>query len=130
MNTQRQQIGAVLVGDATLAALATGGVHYSVVTRQSAEPPFCIFHNDGGSEQWSAGGAGVERDLWTVKGASPKASEADDIDSRCRVLLDNASLGAGNLFCRRLTGVAYSETEDGETTFYRGSQYEVVYDAS
>lgn len=129
MNSTRQAIGQLLDGDATLGALATGGVFFSVVADQDAEMPYVVFHYEGGTEEWALQGNGIERDRYQVKGISPRADIAEDIDERCRVLLDNADLGGDHLFCRREAGVSYSTVDDGLPIHYRGSIYRVVRDA-
>jgi hypothetical protein len=127
-NPVREQIGTILSGDATLAGIATGGVHLIMVTDDEVSDPFCIFHLDTGSEEWAMGGSGIEHDTWIVKGASADAIAAEDIDLRARELLDGATLGAGNLFCRRLGPIQYGDVAEGDGMFYAGSRYRVSTD--
>lgn len=127
----RVAIGTVLSEDDELGVLASGGVHYRLVEDRDAAPPFCIFHMQAGSEQWAMGTSALLRDVWVVKGAAPTAGEAEAVDVRVRSLLTDAALvaaGAPVAFCRRIAPVEYSETDQGNTTKYRGSQFRITTD--
>ena len=121
-------IGDLLEADSTLATLAPGGVWFGMVTDQEVEGPFCIFNMASETEQWAMGSSGIQNGLWLVKGAGEDAEAVEDIDLRCRELLHGASLGVGSLFTRRVEGVEYSEDSDGQSIFYKGSNYKVAHD--
>lgn len=127
-NPVRVQIGTLLNNDTELNELAEGGVHFIMVTDDKDEGPFCIFHLDSGNEEWAMGSGGIEHDTWIVKGAAEDAIVAEDIDARARELLDGASLGGSNLFCRRLGPVDYGDVVQGDGMFYIGSRYKVSTD--
>lgn len=99
-------------------------VHYSHVSDIKLAPPFCIFHMEpglGGSEEWSMGGGGLVTEIWVVKGAGDVLSVCEEVDEAAQTALEDA-IGR---FCRRLGPIAYSEVNDGKTTWYRGSRYRI-----
>lgn len=104
-----------------VANLATGGIHWSHVVDQELDPPFCIFHLEGGSEQWAMGAAAIESESWIVKAAGPDGAVCEAIDAAAQLALHDAV----GQFCRRVAPLAYSEVEHGATTYYRGSRYRV-----
>lgn len=127
MDALREVIGELLVGDAGVNGVATGGVHYRLVQDSGLEPPFCIYHFEGSTEMWASAGGGVDHNVLVVKGASADPSEAEVIDLAVRALLDDAD--GVFLFCRRLGAIPdYDEVVNGDAYFYKGSRYRVTAD--
>lgn len=101
--------------------VATGGVHFSLVTDQELEPPFCIFHLETGVDQWAMGTSALENDVWVVKGAGPRGDVTEEIDEIAQSLMADAI----GVFCRRIGPIEYSEPARGTVTYYRGSRYRI-----
>lgn len=120
MNTIRGTINDLLDVPA-ITDVATGGVWFGHVTDLDAEQPFCIFHMEGGAEEWAMGDGGLETEVWVVKGAGEDAGKVEDVDTIAQGLMHDAV----GQFCRRLGPIEYREVNGGTTTYYRGSRYQI-----
>lgn len=99
-----------LSGDATLLALATGGVGASLSRTERTEPPYVVVGSrellstpDGGSMQIEGGSAAVTVEVFSKENGP---QEAQDIQSRIRALLQRYDLSiagyvmhGGSLIC-------------------------------
>jgi len=130
MEDLRQAIKARLSGDATLAALAPGGVFYGKAP-QAAVFPFVIFSQSASVRRSSFGQANAgDTDRWMIKGvARERVSQASLIDARARALMTDPTLALNAnvlLYCRPEGAMPQQpETDNGETFYQIGTIYRI-----
>lgn len=122
----RMAIAAILENDPELQALAPAGVFWRSAPL-GTNPPIVVFDQGTGTRSYTFGGAPLHDTTWTVKGVG-FASDAEDINARCLVLLDGATLQGVDV---RLTpmpegDVSYQEDSSGEVYDHVGTEYRVV----
>lgn len=123
-----------LSGDATLSAIATGGVHHRKATNPDgapADPPYVIFNAmDPAREVWTFG-EGSQRAIWLVKGVcrGRSATKAEEIDARCRALLHKVQIEVpgGHLSVLRESAIDYGDEGDGDPWHHVGSLYRLFH---
>lgn len=120
-----------LAGDDDLQGLLSGPTAiFHAKAPQGTEPPYVIFNLMSGTEVWTFGDS-HERAIWLVKGVcrDGSATAAEEIDARCRELLNRTRLAVagGTLTILRESVVSYGEDRDGETWPHRGSLYRVFH---
>ncbi len=126
MDPIRDAIVAILENDAQLSALATGGVHWRSAP-EGTDPPVVIVDKYAGSRTYTFEGPPLHNTGWTVKGVG-FASDAEDIDARCQVLLAGADLPGVNVRLAPMPDddVSYEEDSTGEKYDHIGTNYRVV----
>lgn len=122
-------IGTLLTGDATLMALATGGVWGGIAPIED-DLPFCYFQLQAGQGAEFSFSQEVMADLlFLVKGVSTVALEADAIASRARVLMTDPTmtLGAGwsKQYCRPETAINIQEPNGGTVFYHVGTMFRI-----
>lgn len=129
MNPIRAAIDQKLAGDAQLMALATGGVHYRKAPHGTV-PPIVIFSRYSPSTpRYTFAGPGLDSEGWLVKGVAEKVRVAEEINARCRELLDGASLVITDTLChymRRENDFDLDEEVDGESYEHVGVIYRLI----
>lgn len=125
-NPVRDALATVLKGDKTLTDLATGGVYHRVAD-PDAVPPYVIFSKMSGVPTWAMSGPPLQRDVWLVKGVGER-KVAEEIDARCRELLDRIDLQITGKVCqdiRTIGDVDYDEINSGEKYDHVGAEYKI-----
>lgn len=126
MNPVRKALADKLKGDAALKAVATGGVFHRKAPSGTV-PPYVIFHKAAGNPLWSFGGPAMDKDVWLVKGVGER-DIAEDIDKRCKELLNGADLAIEDKVhqdLRAISDVDYDEIVDGERIDHVGAEYKL-----
>lgn len=126
MDPVRVALKEILQDDAALKALATGGI-YHLEPKANAVRPYVIFHKASGVPSWAFDGPPMDRDVWLVKGVGLR-DVVEDIDRRCKELLDAANLdieGKAHQDLRHIADVSYREVLDGERVDHVGAEYRV-----
>jgi len=127
MNPVRKALSEILKEDAQLKALATSGVFHRKVPSKTARP-YVIFHKSSGVPTWAFDGPSMDKDVWLVKGVADDRDEAEDIDARCKALLNGATLnieGKDHQDLRHINDVDYDEILDGERVNHVGAEYKL-----
>lgn len=123
----RQAIKEFLSTDSVIEKISTG-VFYELAP-PGQQRPYVIFGKPTGGEDWAFAGQPMEDDAWIVKGVG-KTSQAEDIDKRCRELLNQESIVIENrslLFLRSQAIVSYLEVnDDGERFQHEGHVYKLI----
>lgn len=119
----------LLTGDATLMALATGGVHSQRVP-QDTSPPYVVFAQQTGLDHYSFAKRAWEERFYLVRGITKgsDADSADDIAARIDLILNDATLtvaGYTNIVCRRVQPIEYPESPDGVEYHHAGGIYRI-----
>jgi len=125
-NPVRIALAETLKGDATLGALATGGVHHRKAT-QGKKPPFVIFFKSTGVPTWTFAGPPMDREVWVVKGVGVR-QVAEEIDRRCKELLNGTTLtidGKVHQDIRHIGDIDYDEIDEGERYDHVGAEYRI-----
>lgn len=125
-NPVRVALKQLLVADADLLALATGGVFFKE-RKDGAKPPYVIFDKTSGVPTWAFDGPSMDRDVWLVKGVGARAI-AEAIDKRLRQVLDHATLnieGKAHQDIRRLSDIDFREIVDGERVDHVGAEFRI-----
>lgn len=126
MNPIRQALAERLKDDATLVALATGGIHHVQVPANTS-PPYVVFSKASGIPLDAFDGPSLDNDVWLVKGIGER-DIAEEISERCLVLLDKTTLniqGRANQDLRRISDVDFTETITGERFDHVGHEYRI-----
>lgn len=126
MNPLRKALKELLSGDEALKKLATGGVHYKQAPK-GAKPPYVIFGRMSEVPERAFDGPTLDHEVWMVKGVG-EAAKVEDIDRRCRELLDNADLqieGRRCLDVHRVGVIDFAETVEGERFDHVGHEYKI-----
>ena len=126
MNETREAIYEQLTGDASLMALATGGVHHGRAPQGSAFPTV-IFAKLTGTPTHTFTGQ-LSREIWLVKGVSKGASAApaEAIDAAIETALHDAALQIDDqttLYLRRESDVDYQEYDGADQYNHVGGHY-------
>lgn len=133
MDPLRAAIAETLGADGALGALlgAPGEIHHAKAPPK-ATYPYVIFNCQAGSNAWAMASKPAFKDsLWLVKGICRglDAGEAEDIDTRCEELLNDAAFevaGHRHLFCLRESDMpTYSEDDSGEAIYHCGGLYRI-----
>lgn len=116
-----------LSGDATLVALATGGVH-RLVAPIRVLTPHVVFGKQSGVPSYTHTLTASREMLYLVKAVAPGLSSdiSGQIDERCRTLLQDHALvvsGFTTLYLRWDSDVDYIEEYQGETWTHEGALY-------
>jgi len=126
MNPVREAIIDAL-DDATLALTATAGVHW-VQAPQGTEPPYVIVMKVAGTREYTFEGPPILNELYIVKGVG-FADDAEAMDERCQVLLDNVALAVDGrdllLAPMPEVDVNYTDNSSGEVWQHVGTQYRI-----
>jgi len=132
MNPIRESIATTLRADAQLAQLADGV--YFRKAPQGTAPPMVIFAVQTPSlPRYTFQGPPMEWETWTVRGISEDRRVAEEIDARCRALLDGQTLDIDDttcLYCRREMNVDFDEEVDGESYEHVGAVYRLITEPS
>lgn len=116
----QQALITLLSADATLAALATGGVHDSVP--QSASLPYVALAADSGEDISALGKVRVRRTLslacYSRQGGR---KEASDILNRVQALLNAQTLSVSGFTCISLRAVSSDIRLQSDGVSYRGT---------
>ncbi len=126
MNPVRESLSKLLKEDAVLKTLATGGVHHKIA-KSGSKVPYIIFHKAAGNPLWTFSGPPMDMDVWVVKGVGERA-DAEDIDKRCKDLLNGSTLaieGKVHQDLRAISDVDYDEVVDGERINHVGAEYKL-----
>ncbi len=118
-----------LSGDATLVALATGGIHRFVIPDATANPAV-VFGQQSGVPEYTHTREAVKSLLYLVKGVSKSLSPdiAAQIDARCRTLLQDVALtvaGYTTIYCRYDSDIEFIEEINGVVWQHVGALYRV-----
>lgn len=127
MNPVRKALAQILKEDATLKALAANGVFHRKAD-QGVVPPYVIFHKASGVPGWAFDGPPMDKDVWLVKGVAVDRDVAEDIDARCKALLNGATLnieGKAHQDLRHISDVDFDEVLDGERVNHVGAEYKL-----
>lgn len=122
----RNALAKILKEDAELKALAKGGI-YHLEPKDGADTPYVIFHKASGVPSWAFDGPSMDRDVWLVKGVGPR-EVAEDIDRRCKVLLNGSTLdieGKAHQDIRGLSDVSFREVLNGVRIDHVGAEYRI-----
>jgi hypothetical protein len=119
-------IADVLESDPELSALATGGVHWRSAP-SGTQPPLVVIDKSTGSRMYTFDGPPLHSTSWLVKGVG-FVSDAEEIDKRCRALLDGTLLAGVDLRLRPIpdNDVSYQEDTSGEVYDHVGTEYRMV----
>lgn len=126
MNPVRKALRDKLKEDPVLKELATGGVFHKKAD-PGVKPPYVIFHKASGNPTWTFGGPPMDREVWLVKGVGER-EVAEDIDTRCKAILNRATLdleGKAHLDLRHMADVDYDELDEGEIYNHVGAEYKL-----
>lgn len=124
-NPVRIAIAQLLKNDAMLKELATGVFHRKAP--RDAKPPYVIFSKSAGNPLWAFAGPAMDKEIWLVKGVGQR-KPAEEIDRRCKELLDGATLklkGKTHQDLRHMGDVDYDEIHEGERFDHVGAEYKV-----
>ncbi len=130
MNALREALYERVTADATLMALATGGVHHEEAA-QDARPPYVLFEQVAGVREWTFGGPAMRNLRWIFEGVcmGGDAGPAEDIAARLETVLTDAVLsidGAGLLYLRPVSDVEYPRRDGADRYYHSGAIYRVV----
>lgn len=119
----------LLTGDATLMALATGGVHSQRVPQDTA-PPYVVFAQQSALDHYAFTRRAWEERFYLVRGITKgsNADAADDIAARIDTILNDATLtvaGYANIVCRRVNPIEYTESPGGVEYHHAGGVYRI-----
>lgn len=122
-------IGTLLTGDATLVALATGGI-WGATAPVTDDLPFCYFQLQAGQgPEFSFSQEVMDDLLFLVKGVSTVALEADSIASRARVLMTDPTMTLGMgwamKYCRPETAINIQEPNGGTVFYHVGTMFRI-----
>jgi len=132
MKAIETSIYSVLSGDATLCNLVGGTVDpriYNTTSPPGASLPLVVFHKQGGGHTADTPRENVEL-TYAVKAIGGGLSECEDIDDRCRVLLDKQDLSVGSGYAdyatfRRGHLNFAEEVSGGSIIFHIGAMYKI-----
>jgi hypothetical protein len=127
MNPVRKALAVALKGDKALAALATGGIFHRLAGR-GAVPPYVIFNKMSGVPAWTFAGPPMDKDVWLVKAVGQDRDVCEDIDRRCREILNGADLaieGKAHQDLRHIADVDIDEVVEGERYNHVGAEYKL-----
>lgn len=130
MNAVDAAIHSKLTGDATLMALATGGVYHRLAPAGTSTP-FVIFNLQTGDATYTQGRLATREMYYLIKGIDEGLSSkvAGQIDDRVIALLNDVMLtvsGYTMLHLRRSSDVEYVEVADGVSYQHVGGLYLVM----
>ncbi len=130
MKPLREALYEHVTGDATLMALATGGVHHQDAD-QEAKPPYVLFEQVAGLLDWTYGGPAMRDVRWLFEGVcmGGDAGPAEDMAARLEVVLKDAALsidGAGLLYLRPVSTVDFPRRDGADRYYHSGAIYRVV----
>jgi hypothetical protein len=132
MNPVREAIIDRLENDATLATVATAGVHWFRAP-QGTLPPFVIVQRQAGTRMHAFDGPPIRNEVYFVKGVG-FADDAEAMSERCEVLLDDygMTVDGRDLLLKPMpeSDVEYSEAYEGETYQHVGVNYRIETEAS
>lgn len=126
MNEVREALHKHLKADVALKALATGGIFHATA-KSGTVPPYVIFHKASGVPTRTFDGPPMKRDVWVVKGVGSREA-AEDIDARCKEILNGATLnieGKAHLDLFEIGDIDFSEVENGERYNHVGAEYKL-----
>jgi len=126
-------IHSVLSGDETLCDLVGGTVSpriYNTVAPPDTDLPLVVFHKQGGGHTNDTPRENVEI-IYVVKSIGGGLSICEDIDDRCRILLDKQDLsvgsGYGDYATFRLGHLNFAEeVSGGSILFHIGAFYKIM----
>lgn len=126
--TLRQAIFDVLDNDAALTAIVGDKVFWRSAP-QGTPPPVIIYEKVSGTKRWAFGGPPMRNEIWLIKGAG-FIDDAEAIDERCQVLLDNHPLTVDgyDVLLKPMPDdeVSFQKEEYGETFDHVGTYYRVI----
>jgi len=130
-------IYSVLTGDATLCDLVGGTINpriYNTSAPPGAGLPLLIIHKQGGGHTLDTPRENVEV-AYVIKAIGGGLGECEDIDDRCRVLLDKKDLSVGNGYADyatfRMGHLNFAEeVSGGSIIFHIGAYYRIMVSAS
>jgi hypothetical protein len=126
----RAALFARLSGDATLKSLLSApDATYEAKAPQGTKPPYVILANQAPGVPLRTFGEASARPLWLIRGVcrGESSTPAEEIDARCRVLLDSVKLTISGSLATvvREGGVSYGEEASGEDWRHRGSLFRI-----
>lgn len=133
MKAVEKRIYAILSGDATLANQVGGTANpriYNTAAPPGVSFPMVIFHKQGGGETNDTPRDNVEL-TYVVKAVGPGLSTLEDIDDRCRQLLDKQDLqvedGYADYATFRGGHLNFAEELSGGSIIYHIGAYYRIY---
>jgi hypothetical protein len=134
VNALETGLYSALTGGTALAALLAGSASvYNVLAPQGAALPYVVFNWMTETPSHTFGGVALEDFQYQVKGVTegPSMKRAGEIRDAIDNLLDDGIIsvsGYGTRYIRRISGVSYAETVDGQRFNHRGGIYRIMLD--
>jgi len=133
MKAVETSIYSVLSGDISLCALVGGTISpriYNTVAPPGASLPLVVIHKQGGGHTYDTPRENIEI-IYVIKAIGGGLIECEDIDDRCRALLDKQDLSVGSGYADyatfRMGHLNFAEeVSGGSVIFHIGAYYKIM----